>query len=109
MVTISGSPLASWRAVSPRKSFRDERTMSTKLYGLLITKDDHDILADWCRNQLPLYDAVVCLDGSDTDSTRRIVADHPERMVYLHERDYTIPQKTDHGLRRVVHREIVRR
>jgi hypothetical protein len=94
---------------SPRQSPRDERTMPTKLYGLLITRDDHDILTDWCRDQLALYDAVVCLDGSDTDSTRRIVADHPGRMVHLHERDYTIPRKTDHGLRRVVHREIVRR
>src|SRR6185312_9603451 len=28
------------------------------------------------------------------------------RLVYLHERDYAIAHKTDHGLRRVVHEEI---
>ena len=24
------------------------------LYGLLITKEDHDLFAEWCREQLPL-------------------------------------------------------
>ena len=43
-----------------------------KLYGLLITKDDHAIFADWCRDQLPFYDAVTCLDGSGTDQTARL-------------------------------------
>jgi hypothetical protein len=80
-----------------------------RLYGLLITKDDHDIFADWCRDQLPLYDAVVCLDGSESGETARQAAAFAGRLVYLHERDCDIPHKTDHGLRRVAHAEIVRR
>jgi hypothetical protein len=79
------------------------------LLGLMITKGDEAILGDWCREQLPLYDAVVCLDGSEGDTTARLLAPLAHRVVYLHERDCSIPQKTDHGLRRVVHREIVRR
>lgn len=80
-----------------------------KLYGLMITKDDHRIFADWCSDQLPLYDGVVCLDGSEGDETARIASRFRDRLVYLHERDYHIPQKTDHGLRAVVHRDIVAR
>jgi hypothetical protein len=80
-----------------------------KLYGLMIAKDDHTIIGDWCRSQLSFYDAVVCLDGSETDSTARIARPFVGRLIYLHERDFDIPNKTDHGLRRVVHQEIVRR
>jgi glycosyltransferase involved in cell wall biosynthesis len=80
-----------------------------KVYGLLITKDDHAVFADWCRDQLPLYESVVCLDGSAGNDTARIAASFADRLVYLHERDFTILHKTDHGLRDVVHREIVRR
>ncbi len=56
-----------------------------RLYGLLITKDDEDIFADWCRDQLPLYDAVVCLDGSGSAATKRIVEAFNDRVIYLHE------------------------
>jgi FkbM family methyltransferase len=79
------------------------------LYGLLITKDDEALVADWCRDQLPLYDAVVCLDGSESDATAQIAAEFAGRLVYLHERDFEIEHPTDHGLRRVAHAEIVRR
>jgi hypothetical protein len=75
----------------------------------MITKDDDAIFADWCRDQLPLYDAVVCLDGSTSERTREIATQFKPSVVYLHERDYAIGHKTDHGLRRVVHREITRR
>lgn len=80
-----------------------------KLYGLMITKDDEEIFDGWCRDQLHLYDAVVCLDGSATDAVARIAGRYSDRLVYLHERDYDLPHKTDHGLRRLVHEEIVRR
>jgi hypothetical protein len=52
---------------------------------------------------------VVCLDGSGTDKTERIAANFTGRLIYLHERNFTIDRKCDHALRRVVHREIVRR
>ena len=80
-----------------------------KLYGLMITKDDQAIFGDWCRDQLQLYDAVVCLDGSETDATAVIARQFGDRIIYLHERDRRIPHKTDHGLRAVVHEEILRR
>src|SRR5690242_13137682 len=78
-------------------------------YGLMITRDDHAIFGEWCRDHLPLFDAVVCLDGSATDHTRRLADAHQDLLIYLHERQFDIPHKTDHGLRRIVHREIVRR
>jgi hypothetical protein len=80
-----------------------------KLCGLMITKDDHAVFHDWCRDQLELYDAVVCLDGSTTDATARIARAWASRLIYLHESHYHLPHKTDHGLRRVVHQEIAQR
>ncbi|QJX01317.1 hypothetical protein FTUN_8961 [Frigoriglobus tundricola] len=80
-----------------------------RLYGLLITKDDHPVFADWCRDQLRFYDAVVCLDGSAGDETARAAAAFGDTLIYLHERDFDIPHKTDHGLRAVVHDQIVAR
>jgi hypothetical protein len=79
-----------------------------RLYGLMITKDDQAVFADWCRHQLPLYDAVVCLDGSTSDHTAEIARAHSERIIYLDERDFRIPYKTDHGLRAIAHRELIR-
>jgi hypothetical protein len=29
-------------------------SLPMKLYGLLITKDDEALMADWCRDQVPL-------------------------------------------------------
>ena len=80
-----------------------------KLYGLMITRDDQDLFGVWCDDQLSLYDAVVCLDGSTSDHTARLAQRFEGRLVYLHERDFDIPHKTDHGLRGVVHQEILRR
>jgi hypothetical protein len=78
------------------------------VFGLLITKDDHEAFGDWCRDQLPLYERVVCLDGSTTDETSRQARDFSMRLIYLHERQFDLPAKTDHGLRRVVHSQLVK-
>ena len=80
-----------------------------ELYGLLITKDDAEIFAEWCHDQLPLYDGVVCLDGSESDATAHIARRFSGRLVYLHETECGTPRKTDHGLRAAAHAEIVRR
>lgn len=79
------------------------------VFGLLITKDDHEAFGDWCRDQLPFYEAVVCLDGSESDETERQAEEFADRLIHLRERDFEIPSKGDHGLRRVVHNEICRR
>lgn len=78
------------------------------LIGLMITRDDEPIFQSWCEDQLSLFDAVVCLDGSTTDTTQQIAARFSDNLIYLHEREFSIPHKTDHGLRRIVHQEIIR-
>lgn len=80
-----------------------------RVYGLLITKEDHEAFGDWCRDQLPLYEHVICLDGSERDATEHQARVFSDRLTYLHERQFEIPSKGDHGLRRVVHEELVRR
>jgi len=79
------------------------------IYGLLITRGDHEAFGDWCRDQLAFYKAVVCLDGSDEDDTRRQAEEFSDRLIYLHERQFNIPSKGDHGLRRIVHQELTDR
>ncbi|MBI1349377.1 hypothetical protein GC163_24180 [bacterium] len=79
------------------------------LLGLLITRQDEAIFDTWCQDQLPFYDAVVCLDGSTNSATAEIAARYAPRLIYLHERDFEILHKTDHGLRRIVQAEITRR
>jgi FkbM family methyltransferase len=80
-----------------------------RVFGLLITKDDHEAFGDWCREQLRFYERVVCLDGSDNDQTSRQAGEYRDRIIYLHERDFDIPRKTDHGLRRIAHLELIDR
>jgi glycosyltransferase involved in cell wall biosynthesis len=84
-------------------------TATPQLFGLMITKADHSIFREWCRDQLKFYDAVVCLDGSEDNETAKMAEEFKGTLIYLHERDYTIPHPTNHGLRRIVHGEIVRR
>jgi len=74
----------------------------------MITKDDDEVFGDWCQSELKFYDAVVCLDGSSSPLTHRIAQEYPNAIVYLHENDQSIAHRTDHGLRHVVHEEIVR-
>ena len=80
-----------------------------RVYGLLITKDDHEAFGDWCRDQLTFYEHVVCLDGSAGTKTFEQAQQFSSRLTYLHERDFEIPNKGDHGLRRIAHLELVRR
>ena len=67
------------------------------LIALLITKEDDAILREWCEDQLDLYDAVVCLDGSSADDSERILrhARQPQFRTARY-RDFAIPYKTDH-------------
>lgn len=80
-----------------------------RVYGLMVTTDDQAVFGDWCRDQLGLYDAVVCVDGSAGDATARIAARYADRLVYLREADLAPAARTNHGLRRAAHAEIVRR
>lgn len=85
------------------------RATDMALIGLMTTRNDAAIFETWCAEQLSLNVAVVCSDGSATDSTRLIAERFSNRLIYLHDRAYSVPQKTGIGLRRVVHLEIVRR
>lgn len=80
-----------------------------QVYGLLITKDDHELIGDWCRDQLRFYEAVVCLDGSESRETERQLRGFGANVIYLREADAGVASKTDHGLRRIVHDELVAR
>jgi len=83
--------------------------MLRPVIGLLITKNDSEVFGEWCDDQLELYEAVVCLDGSDDGITKEIAASFPNKIHYLHEQAVPVVHRSDHGLRAIVHQEIVRR
>ena len=84
--------------------------------GLMITKDDENVLREWLEANGALLDGLVLLDGSRSNASRDIVREHvarsapPLRLHYMHEdaqpafaRD---AKKNDQTLRRVVHTRI---
>mmetsp|Transcript_556 Transcript_556/g.1779 ORF Transcript_556/g.1779 Transcript_556/m.1779 type:complete len:1051 (-) Transcript_556:130-3282(-) len=81
--------------------------------GLMITKEDDAVLAEWLEAHMPLLDGLVILDGSEGNATRRIAEDFtlrcPSRggdLHYFHERDESLVVKNDQTLRGVVHEKI---
>ncbi len=74
--------------------------------GLLITKDDDEVIEEWLGANCRFFDAIVCLDGSQSERTRHAAKAHPT-VLYVHERDVTIEYRTDHGLRSVAHQVIL--
>lgn len=76
--------------------------------GLLITKDDDEIVGPWFRENSRYFDEIVCLDGSRSDHAFKAAAAEPN-VVYVHERDVGGIMRTDHGLREAAHRILVNR
>jgi glycosyltransferase involved in cell wall biosynthesis len=85
----------------PITSFQNENV--PLVYGLLITRDDHQIFSEWCDSELHFYEHVVCLDGSESRETAEIAKKYQKKLLYFHEREFDIPHKTDHGLRHIAH------
>jgi hypothetical protein len=50
--------------------------------GLLIMKDENDILHEYLTNITKYYDKILVLDGSDDDEGREICAQFPEVIFY---------------------------
>ena len=67
-------------------------------FGLLITKDDDEIAPHWFAENSHYFDEIVCLDGSNGDAIR-VAAQATQNVIYLHEKDWNLRFKTDHGLR----------
>jgi hypothetical protein len=65
--------------------------------GLLITKDDDEIIGPWFKENARYFDEIVCLDGSESDVTKTTALAEPS-VVYVHERDCPNIIRTDHGL-----------
>jgi hypothetical protein len=82
--------------------------MSDLHLGLLITKDDDEIIGPWFRENVRFFDEIVCLDGSHSDHARKAAAAEPN-VIYVHECDCGPLQRTDHGLREAAHRILIRR
>ncbi|MCZ2344471.1 MAG: glycosyltransferase family 4 protein [Bacteroidales bacterium] len=63
--------------------FPAQPTHPRRLLGLMVTADEHTLLGDWCRDQLRLYDTVLCLDASTSDRTARLARRFSDRLVWI--------------------------
>lgn len=76
--------------------------------GVLITKDDDEIIGPWFRENASYFDDIVCLDGSTSDRARVAAMAEPN-VIYVHERECDNLRRTDHGLRAVAHQILLDR
>jgi len=78
------------------------------LLGLLVTKDDGQIVCEFAFYVLRLFDVVVVVDGSESSMTRKVLQRVPN-IVYLHEKQLDLVDHTDGEMRKRGHEEIIRR
>ena len=77
-----------------------------KILGLMLTRDDVELLDDWLNIYEKYFDKIFCLDGSSKylEESKKILLNH--NVNYAHDSDYPNIKKKDHPLRKVVYNEI---
>merc|ERR1712196_717662 len=77
-----------------------------KIIGLMLTRDDTEILNDWLNIHKKYFDKIFCLDGSvnNLNESKEILLKHS--VIYAHDNDYPNIKKKDHSLRKVVYNKI---
>lgn len=78
------------------------------LLGILVTKDDGQILCEFAFYVLRHFDAVVVIDGSVSSLAREVLQRVPN-VIYLHEDQLGLLDYTDGEMRKRGHEEIIRR
>jgi len=66
--------------------------------GILIVKDEGEMLTKWLDTHLQDFDSIVCVDGSESNETRRLLQGYP-RIEYVHENELQLRQYTDTEIR----------
>jgi hypothetical protein len=74
-----------------------------KIIGLMLTKDENEILEDWLSLFYTWFDRIFVLDGSDNNKSKKILNKYD--LNYYNQKDFDI-KITDHGLRKVPFEEI---
>jgi hypothetical protein len=77
-----------------------------KILGLMLTRDDIDMLDDWLTIHKKYFDKIFCLDGSleFKIESKNILLKH--NVIYLHDHEYPNLIKNDHSLRKLVFEKI---
>lgn len=73
---------------------------SPYVVGLLVTKDDGDIVCEWLHHNLRHFDALIVVDGSEDPLTREVYSGVPN-IIYTHEDDHQhlLVNRTDSEMR----------
>lgn len=74
-----------------------------RIIGLMLTKNEDEILEDWLRLYYTWFDRIFTLDGSDDCKSKKILEKYD--LNYYNQKNYNV-KITDHGLRRILFEEI---
>ena len=74
-----------------------------RIIGLMLTKNEDEILEDWLRLYYTWFDKIFTLDGSDDCKSKKILEKYD--LNYYNQKNYNV-KITDHGLRRILFEEI---
>jgi len=78
-----------------------------EVIGLMLTRDDHEVLEDWLETYTNEFDKIFCLDGStNCKESKEVLLKYD--VEYSHDSDYDGLVKKDHPLRKVVFEKIKR-
>lgn len=67
-------------------------------HGILIVKDEGELLRKWLQTHARDFDSIVCVDGSESNETQTMLRDY-EKIDYYHESELTLRQYTDTEIR----------
>ena len=77
-----------------------------QIIGLMLTRDDVEILEDWLIKHRSWFDKLYVLDGSiDNQITSKSILNKYD-VEYYHDSDFEFTKKTDHTLRGVLFEKI---
>ena len=66
--------------------------------GIMIVKDEGELLTKWLSTHLRDFDSIVCVDGSESNETFQLLQGF-KNIDYIHERELRLKQYTDTEIR----------
>ena len=89
----TATPPPPWPAPATPPCSRPHLPTALTVVGLMITKDDEDVMLEWLDYNAPSFRGLVVFDSSSTNATRDVIRAYSRRcpaarIHYLHERDF---------------------
>jgi drug/metabolite transporter (DMT)-like permease len=81
------------------QSISDKKAISKLAHhGIMIVKDEGELLTKWLSTHSQDFDSIVCVDGSESNETLQLLQGFAN-INYIHERELRLKQYTDTEIR----------